>query len=53
MDIESFARRESALKLREMLLRSEEDRLLGKTGRTIDEVAQMMNDAIREVVDAK
>jgi len=53
MDVESFAKRESALKLREMLLRSEEDRIAGKPGRSIDEVAQLMNDAIREVADAK
>ncbi|MCL2427473.1 MAG: type II toxin-antitoxin system Phd/YefM family antitoxin [Oscillospiraceae bacterium] len=53
MDVESFARRESALKLREMLLRSEENRIFGKPGRSIDEVTQMMNDAIQEVVDAK
>jgi len=53
MDVESFAKRESALKLREMLLRSEEERISGKPGHSIDEVAQMMNDAIREVADAK
>ena len=53
MDVESFAKRESALKLREMLLRSEEDRISGKPGRSIDEVTQMMYDAIREVADAK
>jgi hypothetical protein len=41
------------LKLRETLMRSEEDRLAGKTGHSIDEVAQMMRAAIREVVDAK
>ena len=49
MDIDSFARRESMLKLREALLRSEEDRLSGKTGYSIDEVSRMMGDAIREV----
>jgi PHD/YefM family antitoxin component YafN of YafNO toxin-antitoxin module len=53
MDVESFARRDSMLKLREMLLRSEEERVLGKPGHSIDEVAQMMRDTIREVVDAK
>ena len=53
MDIESFARRESMLRLRETLLRSEEDRIAGKQGHSIDEVAQMMHDAIREVSDAR
>jgi len=53
MDIESFAKRESALKLWEMLLRSEKDRISDKSGHSIDEVAQMMNEAIREVADAK
>ena len=53
MDVESFSKRESALKLREMLLRSEEERISGKPGHSIDEVAQMMNAAIREATDAK
>jgi PHD/YefM family antitoxin component YafN of YafNO toxin-antitoxin module len=53
MDVEAFARRESMLKLREMLLHSQEDRVSGKPGHSIDEVAQMMRDAIREVTDAK
>ena len=53
MDIESFAKRESALKLREMLLRSEMERMSGKPGHSIDEVAQMMGSAISEVADAK
>jgi PHD/YefM family antitoxin component YafN of YafNO toxin-antitoxin module len=53
MDVEAFSRRESMFKLREMLLRSEEDRAIGQTGRSIDEVAQMLRDAIREVADAK
>ncbi len=53
MDIEAFAKRESMLKLRELLLRSEEERIAGKPGRSIDETAQMMSRAIREVADAK
>jgi prevent-host-death family protein len=53
MDIESFARRESMLKLRETLLQAEEDRLAGKPGYSPDEVAAMMRAAIREVADAK
>lgn len=53
MDLETFARRESMLKLRETLLRSEEDRITGKPGHSIEEVAQKMREAIREVTDAK
>jgi PHD/YefM family antitoxin component YafN of YafNO toxin-antitoxin module len=53
MDIEAFAQRESMLKLRETLLRSEEDRLAGRVGHSIEEVAQMMREAIREVADAQ
>lgn len=53
MDIESFARRESMLKLRERLLAAEEDRLNGKRGHTIDEVSAMMKSAIREVLDGR
>ena len=52
IDIEAFGKRESMLKLREMLIRSEEDRVLGKFGHSIEEAVQMMNSAIREVVDA-
>ena len=53
MDVEAFARRESMLKLREMLLRSEEDRINGKLGHSIDEVAQMMYETIQEVAGDK
>jgi prevent-host-death family protein len=53
MDVESFARRESALRLREMLLRSEENRISGKAGYTIEEIAQKMESAIQEVSDAR
>ena len=53
MDLESFARRESMLKLRETLIASEEDRLAGKPGYSIDEVADMMRQAIREVVNGQ
>jgi len=49
MDLATFARRESMLRLREALIASEEDRLAGKTGYSIDEVASMMRQAIREV----
>ena len=53
MDIEAFARRDNMLKLREMLLRSEEDRIAGKPGHSIEEATIMMKGAIREVTDAK
>jgi len=50
MDLETYARRESMLKLRETLIASEEDRLAGKPGRSIEEVADMMRQTIKEVV---
>jgi PHD/YefM family antitoxin component YafN of YafNO toxin-antitoxin module len=53
LDIETYTRRDSMLKLRESLLRSEEDRIAGKSSRSVDEVAYMMREAIREVADAK
>jgi len=49
MDLTTFARRESMLGLRETLIASEEDRLAGKPGNSIDEVAEMMRQVIREV----
>lgn len=49
MDIEAFARREKMLKLREELLNVEEDRLHGAKDYTVDEVAAMMEQAIKEV----
>jgi prevent-host-death family protein len=50
MDIETYTRREKMLKLREELLAVEEDRLHGAKGYTVNEVAAMMRDAIREAV---
>ena len=38
MDIESFTRREKMLQLRENLLAVEEDRAMGRTGCTVDEL---------------
>ena len=49
MDIDAFTRREKMLKLREELLTMEEERLHGEPGYTVDEVASMMEQAIREV----
>ena len=41
------------LRLRESLLLAEEGRARGEVGYSIDEASQMMEDAIREVSDAK
>lgn len=53
MDIEAFARRESMLRLRENLVAVEEERLSGKQGYLIDDVASMMQKAVKEVIDGK
>lgn len=49
MDIETFARRESMLRLRENLILAEEDRLVGKEGYSIDEVSTMMKVVVQEL----
>ncbi len=49
MDIDSFTRREKMLKLREDLLRVEEERLHGAKDYTLEEVISMMEDAVNEV----
>ncbi len=49
MDIASFTRREKLLKLREELLAIEEDRLHGAPDHSVEEVAALMEQAIREV----
>ncbi len=51
MDIETYNRREKMLKLREELLAVEEDRMRGSKGYSVDQVAQMMRDAIKEAVN--
>ncbi|MBR4173674.1 MAG: type II toxin-antitoxin system Phd/YefM family antitoxin [Clostridia bacterium] len=48
MDIESFARREKMLKLREELLMVEENRLSGEKDYSVSEVTELMRNAIRE-----
>lgn len=53
MDIETYEKREKMLRLRESLLLAEEGRARGEVGYSIDEASQMMEDAIREVSDAK
>jgi prevent-host-death family protein len=52
MDIESFARRESMLKLREMLMKSELDIQNGRTY-TVEETAAAMRRVIKETIDGK
>ena len=48
MDIETYNRREKMLKLREELLAVEEDRMRGSKGYSVEEVAAMMRNAIKE-----
>ena len=43
MDIESFARREKMLRLREELLAVEEDRAAGRYGCTVDELENFLD----------
>ena len=52
MDVESFARRESLLKLKEKLLQSDLDIQKGRTY-TVDETAAAMRKAVAEVADAR
>lgn len=48
MDIESFARREKMLQLREDLLAVEEDRALGRRGCTVDELDSFLEEILDE-----
>lgn len=48
MDIESFARREKMLQLREDLLAVEEDRALGRRGCTVDELDSFLEEVLDE-----
>lgn len=48
MDVESFARREKMLKLREELLAVEEDRAMGRGGCTIDELDEYLDAILGE-----
>jgi len=52
MDLSSYSRRESMLRLREMLLKSEEDIQNGRVY-TLEETAAAMRQAIAEVVDER
>ena len=53
MDIDTFARREKMLKLREELLAIEEDRLAGRAGTTPDELDSYLESIIDEVEHGK
>ncbi len=53
MDIETYARRESMLLLRENLITAEEGRVNGKPGYSIDEASAMMKVAVREALDGQ
>ncbi len=50
MDIKSFSKRESMLKLREKLIEAEEGRVRGDKGYTIDEVSDLMEKAVKEAL---
>lgn len=49
MDIQSFARQEKMLRLREELLAAEEDRVNGKAGYSIDELDKYLVSVIEDV----
>ena len=53
MDIEAFTRCERMLELREELLAVEEDRLVGRTGTTPDELDKYLDCIIDEVEHGK
>jgi prevent-host-death family protein len=53
MDMETYARRESMLLLRERLVAAEEDRLAGNNGHSIKQVSDMMQSAVRDVLDGR
>ena len=48
MDMETYERREKMLKLREELLAVEEDKLMGRTGCTLDELDEYLGQIIDE-----
>ena len=53
MDIETYSRRESMLKLKEILLQSEAGQLAGKPGYTAEEAVQIVRDRIARASDAR
>jgi len=48
MDINAFTRREAMLRLREVLIAAEEDRLAGRKAYSIDEMSRLMQETIGE-----
>ncbi|NCN04745.1 MAG: type II toxin-antitoxin system Phd/YefM family antitoxin [Spirochaetales bacterium] len=53
MDIETYSRRESMLRLREHLVVAEENRLRGDRGYSINEVSKMLKLAAQDVIDGQ
>lgn len=53
MDIKSFSKRESMLKLREMLIEAEEGRVRGDKGYTIDEICELMEEAVKGALNER
>lgn len=53
MDIATYSRRESMLRLREQLVAVEEDRLAGKKGLTISELNEIMIKTIQDIADER
>jgi len=51
MDIASFAKRESMIRLREQLVAAEEDRLNGEEGYSLEDTVAMMKQSVSEVVN--
>lgn len=51
MDIETFNRREKMMELQATLLAVEEDRMHGSKGYSVNEVAAMMRNAIKEAAE--
>ena len=49
MDIETYNRREKMIQLREELLSIEEDRIAGRSGCSLDELAAYLDEVIAEV----
>ena len=53
MDLETFGRRESMLRLREELLTVEEGRTAGNSDFTLEEVSRMMRKAVEDTGNGK
>lgn len=53
MDLDTFVKRESMLRLRETLITAEEGRLCGRPDRSVDEVAALMKAAVRDVLSGQ